>query len=125
MTGQVKEDILCRWGELGVIIETGQIAFRPVLLRADEFLTAPASFPVVDVHGNKQTLELGDGMLGFTYCQMPVVYYRSSTPFLRIVRADGGVTEVEGDALPADISSEVFRRTGAYVRIDVGLSPAL
>ncbi|MEO0558518.1 MAG: hypothetical protein AAF170_10080 [Bacteroidota bacterium] len=123
MTGQVKEDILCRWGELGVIVESGQIAFRPVVLRADEFLTTPTPFHFVDVRGQAQTLELAADQLGFTYCQVPVVYTRSEAPFLRIARADGSISDVQGDALPPDASSEIFRRTGAIVRIEVGLPP--
>ena len=34
MTGQVKEEILTRFGELGVRVEEGAIVFEPVLLRA-------------------------------------------------------------------------------------------
>ena len=37
MTGQVKEDILCRFGELGVRVQQGQVSFRPTLLRDEEF----------------------------------------------------------------------------------------
>jgi hypothetical protein len=33
MTGQVKEDILCRWGELGIRVKNGAITIDPVLLR--------------------------------------------------------------------------------------------
>jgi hypothetical protein len=36
MTGQVKEEILTRWGELGLRFEDGLIRFDPVLLDADE-----------------------------------------------------------------------------------------
>ncbi len=36
MTGQVKEEILARWGELGLRFESGQIRFDPVLLDAHE-----------------------------------------------------------------------------------------
>jgi hypothetical protein len=36
MTGQVKEEILTRWGELGLRFEAGQIRFDPVLLDIDE-----------------------------------------------------------------------------------------
>ena len=32
MTGQVKEDILSRFGELGVTVKNGQLSFDPVLL---------------------------------------------------------------------------------------------
>ncbi len=125
MTGQVKEDILCRWGELGVGVHDGRIAFRPSLLRAAEFVSAPSSFEVVDVAGQTQTLPLDAGMLAFTYCQVPVLYRRSDTPALRLVGADGQTTEVDGAELSAADSSEVFRRTGAIARIEVDLEPAL
>lgn len=36
MTGQVKEEILTRWGELGLRFEHGQIRFDPVLLDPNE-----------------------------------------------------------------------------------------
>lgn len=36
MTGQVKEEILTRWGELGLRFERGQIRFDPVLLDLNE-----------------------------------------------------------------------------------------
>lgn len=36
MTGQVKEEILTRWGELGLRFEHGQIRFDPVLLDVNE-----------------------------------------------------------------------------------------
>ena len=38
MTGQVKEDVLARWGELGIVIEEGCLQFSPVLLRTSEFV---------------------------------------------------------------------------------------
>ncbi len=125
MTGQVKEDILCRWGELGVIVEDGHVAFRPSLLREAEFLSSPGTFRYVDVHGDKQSLPLDADSLAFTYCQVPVVYRRSATPSLRFFGSDGIVTEVEGSALSSEISSEVFQRTGYVGRIDVALLPAL
>ena len=124
MTGQVKEDILCRWGELGVLIGDGQIAFRPSLLRADEFMTDAGTFRFLDVHGAEQSLVLEAGSLAFTYCQVPVVYRRSETAALRLVGADGTVTEVDGMALSPEASREVFRRTGSIARIEVSLAPA-
>ena len=39
MTGQVKEEILTRFGELGVCVEDGVIHFKPSLLRKAEFLS--------------------------------------------------------------------------------------
>ena len=74
LTGQVKEDFLCRLGELGVFVENQQIHFRPLLLRREEFLTAPSDFIYYDVAGAKRRLPLKPGELGFTYCQVPVIY---------------------------------------------------
>ena len=33
MTGQVKEEIITRWGELGVKLQQGVLCFAPTLLR--------------------------------------------------------------------------------------------
>src|SRR5262249_45629568 len=44
LTGQVKEDIFCRLGELGLFVRAGQIHFEPRLLRREEFLTSPSQF---------------------------------------------------------------------------------
>ncbi|MCB9007873.1 MAG: hypothetical protein H6656_10995 [Ardenticatenaceae bacterium] len=74
MTGQVKEEILTRWGELGVSLRDGQLCFAPTLLRPDEFLTAPDSFAYVDVTGQNQSVPLPAGSLAFTFCQTPIVY---------------------------------------------------
>ena len=44
LTGQVKEDVIARFRQLGVRVERGEIVFEPVLLGRDEFLPAPAFF---------------------------------------------------------------------------------
>jgi hypothetical protein len=124
MTGQVKEDILCRWGELGVLVEDGRIVFRPLLLRAEEFLQEPAPFSFVDVYGNDGRLDLDAGTLGFTVCGTPVVYRRAETLSVRVIGADGEVTEADGAALSPETSAEVFGRTGAVVRIEVDVPAA-
>ncbi len=124
MTGQVKEDILCRWGELGVAIDAGRIAFRPHLLRDAEFLPSASAFHYVDVHGTERSIALGAGMLAFTYCQVPIVYRRAEALAVRVIGADRVSTPVDGDALSPEASSEIFRRTGSLSRIEVDLPPA-
>ena len=39
MTGQVKEEILTRRGELGISVKNGSLCFNPTLLRVDELLS--------------------------------------------------------------------------------------
>ena len=123
LTGQVKEDVLCRWGELGVLVEGGRLTFRPALLRAEEFLSEPATLAFVDADGNRQLLDLDADQLGFTLCATPVVYRRAGRLAVRVVDAGGGVVEVEGAALSADLSAEVFSRAGGVARIEVDVPP--
>ena len=123
MTGQVKEDILCRWGELGVLVDDGRITIRPLLLRADEFLTAPTSFAYVDIHGQSRSLDLDAGTLGFTLCSTPVVYRLGDALAVRLVDADGTVTEADGATLSREASLAVFDRTGAITRIEAVVPP--
>ena len=68
MTGQVKEDILCRFGELGVRVNNGCVTFQPTLLRDDEFLA--------------------DGTLSFTYCGAQVTYRRGGGEGMTLSKAD-------------------------------------
>ena len=59
MTGQVKEDILNRFFELGVSVHDGQITFCPTMLTDRDFK---------------------DGELHFTYCGTEIIYKKSALP---------------------------------------------
>ena len=54
MTGQVKEEILTRLGELGLRVEGGRVVVRPELLRAGEWTTTPTTFTYHDVTQQEQ-----------------------------------------------------------------------
>lgn len=118
MTGAVKEGILLRWGELGLRVENGCLRFAPVLLDPGEFLAAPCPWPPL---GDGERLE--EGMLGFTYCGVPVVYHLDrAAPWTRAIMSNGD--EVDGlDRLDRAVSRALFARTGAVARIDVGIDP--
>jgi hypothetical protein len=121
MTGQVKEEILTRWGELGVYVENGVITFHPVLLRDEEYLTGDALFSYVDVNGKNQSIDLVAGSLAFTFCQVPVVYTRGGDASISVRYTDGRNELVAGNSLPADISALVFTRSAVVERLDVHL----
>jgi hypothetical protein len=114
MTGQVKEGVLIRWGELGVHVADGCVNFRPTLLDPNEFLDEPR--PWDDIEGT-----LDAGTLGFTYCGVPVVYRLSdSEPTCTALWSDGSQTH--GTAgLGRDTSTALFSRTGKIARIDVNI----
>lgn len=119
MTGQVKEDILSRFGELGVFVRDGQLCFDPGLLRKDEFLTESKVFNYVDVQGGQQDIRLEPKMLCFTYCQVPVVYIIGDTKGVSVVRKDGNSEQIQSLTIDEKASTEIFKRTGEIVRVEV------
>lgn len=117
MTGQVKEGILARLGELGVRLRGGELVFEPALLDPGEVLSEPASWHVRGVLD--QTLELPPGTLGFTVCGTPVVMSAGERARASVVLEDGGAVGLEGPSLGPDWTREVLGRTGRVARIEV------
>ena len=65
MTGQVKEDIISRFFELGVSVHDGQISFYPTMLTDADFV---------------------NGELRFTYCGTPVIYRKGAHKGLTLTK---------------------------------------
>lgn len=126
MTGQVKEDILCRIGELGATVADGTLRFKPSLLRQSEFLPAAKVFDYVDVAGKREQLDLPAGTLCFTYCQVPVVYTREgATGTTHVVFRDGEERVFTTGELDGETSLALFRRSGDIAQIRVVVSPGV
>ena len=121
LTGQVKEDFLCRFGELGVRVRDGRLHFTPALLQRSEFLQAPARFRYFDLAGRERSIALHPGELAFTYCQVPVVVGEGKFDRLRLRLVDGSRVVSHELSLDTAASHKVFGRTGDIVRIDVTL----
>ncbi|MDC1434475.1 hypothetical protein N8147_02880, partial [Flavobacteriaceae bacterium] len=119
MTGQVKEDILSRFGELGVQVEKGAIHFKPSLLKADEFLNSEAEFNYYTVLGKKNNIPLDKGTLAFTYCQVPVLYKKGAASSINIGFTSEESLTIEGSSLTPEISSQLFNRTNEVQQIEV------
>ena len=122
MTGQVKEEVLTRLGELGLRVEHGRIVFRPVLLRPQEWTTKPATFRYLDVAGKPQSIDLDAGSLAFTFCQVPVVYRHGDRSEVVVDLAEGTQVVATGGGLDAHLSARVFQRLGDVLRITVDTS---
>ena len=119
MTGLVKEEILTRWGELGVGVEGGLVAFAPKLLHRPEFADRPFDFEFVDLAGNEASWPLPAGSLGFTWCGTPVCYRLGSAPTITLEWADGQTVDIDGDRLTPDPGAHLLARDGAIRRITV------
>ncbi len=122
MTGQVKEEILTRWGELGVRVADGIIRFHPVLLRQREFLAGERSWRFVDADESYRTITLPAGSLGFTYCHVPIVYRLvDEGPFVAVTTNDGATVRSSGDALDRETSDAIFERRALIAMVEVGV----
>ena len=119
MTGQVKEDILSRFGELGVEVEDGKLFFRPGLLKKAEMVSSPKTFSYHDVNSLEQEITLEKNSLCFTYCQIPVVYKTADTESVKINMADGKSVETSCLYLDKTTSEQFFQRTGAVISVEV------
>ena len=119
MTGQVKEDLLCRFGELGVRVSDGQLHFDRALMHREEFLTEAAAFDYVDVKQRWQTIDLAADSLAYTVCQVPVIHKRGDKPEIEIKMADGRTERIEGLALNRALSSKIFRRSHEVTQLTV------
>lgn len=111
MTGQVKEGVLARFGELGIRLRDGAIAIEPSLLGRDELLDAPAKWSVERADGAVQTIEVPAGSLAFTYCGIPFVYTAGDSCGIEVSFADGRAEELHDSVLPHAIARRVFARS--------------
>jgi len=105
MTGQVKEDIISRFNELGVQVQNGCLTIKPILLKSDEFIRSTSEAP----------------HLSFTYCSIPFVYKQNGQKGIELIYADGKVEKVNGYTLNRVQSQVVFDRNTQIQKIVVSL----
>jgi hypothetical protein len=122
MTGQVKEEILTRQAELGLLIQDGRLAFDPFLLEPEELLAEPSVFTWFDVAGQSQSLEIPAGSLAFTFCQVPILLQLSNEARIQVHRVDGGVESISGSVLDSANSQHIFQRDGSIHHLRVSLT---
>jgi hypothetical protein len=100
MTGQVKEEILARWGELGMVVEDGCIVLEPPLLAAAELLP-------------------DDGTAyRWTVCEVPFSVAPADADEVHVHLGSGDVTRRPGAALTREESTAVFGRRGTVSRVE-------
>ena len=122
MTGQVKEDVLSRFGELGVKIKKGKIGFNPSMLRKEEFLKEAKSFRYKNLNGEYKEVLVEKDSLCFTYCQTPVVYELGSTNFIEVTFSDKKQISLILLELDQKLSNKLFNRSGEIEKIRVSIT---
>ena len=121
MTGQVKEELITRMGELGCHVQSGRLVFNISLLKKSEFLTKENTFTYVDVEQTVQSMIIDKNQLGFTYCQVPIVYSLCDQDWKQSILFKNNTTkEYDGNIVKQNISSDIFSRSGEIKKITVG-----
>ena len=122
MTGQVKEDVITRFGELGVFVKQGELYFNPCLLRKEEFLSKETSFEYLSLFRGSQSITIPSNSLAFTYCQVPIIYHISDKDHLEIIFKDGTSSKIDALVIDRITSEKIFKRTGDIVQINANVN---
>ncbi len=96
MTGQVKEEVITRWGELGIKLKDGKLYIKPDLLCKKEFAE--------------------DGTLSFTRFAIPFTYKLNESADKCSIDVDGTTFE---NAISKEFAEKLFARNGDIKSITV------
>ena len=122
MTGQVKEDVISRFHELGFYVNDGKIIFEPTVLRKSEFIDEEKSFKFVNLDNEITYMDLNANSLAFTVCQVPIIYNLSDKEDIKIIANDGGEEIIDGHQLNFEHSQNIFNRTNFIKAVHVRVS---
>jgi hypothetical protein len=119
MTGQVKEDIISRFGEVGIKIKSGKIFFNTSLLKQEEFLDNEEDFTFCDLNGKESEIICKKKSFVITYCQVPFIYKISNTPKIVVLKETGEMNSSENLELEEKFSQSIFNREGKIKQVEV------
>jgi hypothetical protein len=117
MSGQVKEDLLSRIGEVGLRIKDGRIRFDGALLHDPELrldagmLRSPRG----------ELVDVPTGAMAISHCGVPFVIQRGAAAKVELISADGSRTSHDAAELDPETSRAIWGRSGALRRVEVTL----
>ena len=126
MTGLVKEEILIRPAELGVVVRDGDMRFERTFVGEGEPTRVEIEWSVLTAAMEWRHLRVPAGAQGLTVCQVPVVVtLTDGAPSIEVDLASGETLEIPGASLGRELSAEVFGRTGdiTCIRVQLGSTP--
>ena len=108
MTGQVKEDILNRFFELGIKTVKGCVNIKPALLNINEFIKSDSTGIYPEIN--------------FSYCAIPFTYLLDEKSGIDVYYSDGKTENTESYTLSPELSLKIFKRDKDIIKILVHLS---
>jgi len=115
MTGQVKEDIISRFFELGVMVQNGRINIQPLILKRSEFIDPKES----------KTDQYNAPFLVFSFCSTGFVYLLDNMEGIELIMGGGKSMPVDGYSIGNTESTSIFNREGKIVKVVVHLKQSL
>lgn len=128
MTGQVKEEVITRRGELGVWVEDGCLVFNAIHQSIqNELTTEPDQFEFINIQGGRESIPMGKGCIAYTVCQTPVVcaVRNNTNSSIRVHMNNGDSIEVQGNRLNSLLSRSIFSRDGMIHHLEVEIAVSL
>jgi hypothetical protein len=125
MTGQVKEDIITKLGELGIWVNQGVIEFNPSFLTESWFLDESQSATYVDVNLELKHVEVPVGSLFFTYCNVPFLCSLSQKSELTVRLKDGEIASDADLTINHSLSKKIFNRTGEVAMVEIFVNKSM
>ena len=122
MTGQVKEDVLSRFGELGIAVKEGKLGFNIQLLKEEAFLKTSEVFSYIDVHKEAKKIPLKPNSLCFTYCQIPIVFQLADKEGIEVQQNSASVVKFDSLQLDKETSNNLFERNGKIEQLVVSIN---
>lgn len=101
MTGQVKEDILSHFIELGIRVHDGAIAIEPTLLRKDLFLKE---------------------RLSFDYCGVEFEYVLDGEKMVEVLFSNGAIETLSDRLIPAALADHIHARDHQIKKVIVHIA---
>ena len=119
MTGQVKEDVISRFHELGFYVNNGKIIFEPTILRKDEFIDEEKSFKFVNLDNEITYMDIAKNSLAYTVCQVPIIYTLSDNESIKVVFQDNEEVTIKNHELDLQNSQSIFNRKNLIKAVHV------
>ncbi len=118
MTGQVKEEIITRLLENGVLVSGGRIFFTAFLVDDEELLSEPSQWVYYDVYEQRYSISVPRNCFAFTLCGVPVIAGKGEPKLIihyrnREVRTSGSLVCSPEESLA------IFNRSGEIEKIEV------
>ena len=124
MTGLVKEEILIRPSELGVVVRNGVIEFERTFVGEGEPTREEIEWSVLTAEMEWSELRVPTGTQALTVCQVPIMVTLTDGDSVIDVELDSGRTDrITGNSLGPGLSAQIFARTGEIrcIRVQLGV----